>query len=187
MTKSQEAIRNLQANAEAELEKAAEAGREQFASALRQGSEQMESAARTTVQTAQRTFEQGVEATKRQLDGLMKNCDEVANVSRENINACLAASSATAKAIEQVNSEILAFAKNNYDAQLTAVRALATAKTPKEYLDIQSDLVKSRYEDFIQESNKIANVMTSAAAEIFAPLNARFVDSFNSFSRGVAR
>lgn len=187
MTKSQDAIRNLQAAAEKELEKAAEAGREQFANALRQGSEQMETAARATVQTAQRAFEQGVEVTKRQLDGLMKGYDEVAEVSRENINGCIAASSATAKAIEQVNGELLNLAKKSYDAQLSAMRAFAGVKTPKDFLDLQSELVKGRYEDLVQESNKIASVVSTAMAEILAPLNARFVDSFTSLARGVAR
>lgn len=184
---AQETVENLYKSSQDQFGRTIEEGREQFEGAIRAGNEQLESLARTGAQTVQKTLEQGVEATKKQLDDVFRSCDDLASFGRENVSAALAASSATAKAVETVNGELFAFSKKAYEGQIAALRALSSAKTPKEFFDIQSNLLKGQYEDFVAEANKLGNVVAAATTEAFAPMNARMVSAFDNLSRTFVR
>lgn len=184
---TQETIENLYKTGQEQVGRTVEEGREQFEGAVRAGNEQLEAIARTAAQTVQKTMEQSVDAAKKQLDDMIRGCDDLASFSRENVSAAVAASTATAKAVETVNSELFAFSKKTYEGQIAALRALSAAKTPKEFFDVQSNLMKGQYEDFIAEANKLGNVIAAAATDAVAPMNARMVAAFDNLSRAFAR
>ncbi len=153
---------------------------------LKSGKEQVESAVKAGTQAVQKSFEQTIESAKKQLDELIKGYDEVANFNRGNVDALLAASSATAKAAESINTELFALTKKSYESNLAAYKTLASVKTPKEFFDVQSDLVKSRYDEALASANKINSLVTAVSNEAFAPLNARFSVAAEKFSKSFA-
>lgn len=153
---------------------------------LKAGKDQFESAVKNGAQAAQKNFEQTVETAKKHLDDVIKSYDELASFGRENVDACLAASSSAAKAVEAINSEVFTLSKKAYESNLAAYKSLAAAKTPKDFFDIQSELLKGRYEEAIASANKINGLVTTVTSEALAPLNARFTATVEKFSKSFA-
>lgn len=155
-------------------------------SLLKAGKEQFETAVKASTQATQKGFEQAISASKKQLDDMIKVYDEVATFGRDNVDACLAASNAATRLVEEFNSEVTALSKQAYEANLAAYKAFAGVKTPKELFDLQSELVKSRYEDTLASFNKLNALFTSAANDAFAPLNARVAATMDKVSKAIA-
>src|SRR5690606_37712366 len=137
-------------------------------------------------QATQKGFEQAVTGMKKQLDDMIKVYDEVTAYSRENVDACLAASNAATKAIEEINSEVADLSKKAYEANLAAYKACTGVKSPKELFDLQSEFIKSRYEEALAGANKINALVTSASTDAFAPVNARMAATMEKFSKAFA-
>lgn len=153
---------------------------------VKAGKEQFEAAVKASTQATQKGFEQAVASMKKQLDDMIKLYDEVTAYSRENVDAALAASSAATKAIEEINSEVAELSKKAYEANLAAYKAVASAKTPKELFDLQSEFLKSRYEEALAGANKINALVTAASSNAFAPVNARVAATMEKFSKAFA-
>lgn len=149
------------------------------------GKEQIESAIKASAQAGKRNLEQTIETTRKQFEDAVKGYGDLADFTRENMDACVAASSAAAKGVEAVNAEIFDFSKKLYEANLAAYKSMVAVKSPKEFLDIQSELVKSQYEDSLAEVNKINELVSVAANEALAPLNARATEAAEKFSKAV--
>jgi len=150
------------------------------------GKDQMESAMKTSAQATKKNLEQAVENTKKQVEDVMKNYGDLADLSRENLEAYVAATSATAKGIEAINAEIFDYSKKVYDANMAVYKSLSGVKTPKEFFDIQTDLLKSRYEDTLAEVNKLNELATASANEAVAPISARVSEAADKFMKSVA-
>lgn len=149
------------------------------------GKEYLESAVKAGTAAAQ-NFAQGFEASKKHVDDALKSCDELAAFSRENMDACVAASNVAAKAARTMNSEAVALSKKAYDANLAGFKALTAAKSPQEFFALQNDLLKNGYEDFVAGANKMQALFTAAATDAFAPLNARFAATAEKLSKSMA-
>lgn len=153
---------------------------------VKAGKEQFETAVKAGTQATQKGFEQAVSSVKKQLDDLIKLYDEVAVYGRENVDACLAASNAATKAFEEINGEVAALSKKAYEANLAAYKAFVGVKSPKELFEVQSDFIKSRYEEMLAGANKINALVTAASNDAFAPVNARLAASMEKFSKAFA-
>ena len=150
------------------------------------GKEQLESAMKAGAQATQKNLKQTVEGTKKQVEDVMKGYGDLAELSRENLEAYVAATSATAKGFEAINAEIFDYSKKIYEANMAAYKSFSTVKTPKEFFDIQADLLKSRYEDALAEVNKLNEMATSSANEAVAPISARVSETADKFMKSVA-
>lgn len=160
--------------------------KENFETAMNTGKEQLESAVKAGTQAAQKGFEQTIETAKKQLDELIKGYDEVASFNRENIEACISSTRAAAKAAESINSEVFALTKGWYEANIESFKTLAQAKSPREFFEIQSDLVKTRYEEALSSANKINGLVSTVANEALAPLTARAAVAAEKFTKAFA-
>ncbi|GMG81081.1 TIGR01841 family phasin [Paralimibaculum aggregatum] len=116
---------------------------------------------------AQKTMETSVEK-------MTQSVEDVSNFSRENVEAVVASSKRAAKAAEEMNAEIAAYAKRSYEDGLAAAKDMTGAKSMTEFFEKQTTFAKSALEAYVAEATKLNEMMTSATKEIFEPLNARF-------------
>lgn len=149
------------------------------------GKEQIESAVQASAQAARKNMEQTMESTRKQFEEASKHYGDFAVFGRENMEACVAASTAAAKGVEAINAELFKFSKGIYEANLAAYKSFSGIKSPKEFFEINNDLVKSRYEDAVSEVNKLNDIATSTANDVVAPINARMSDAAERFTKGL--
>jgi len=136
--------------------------------------ETLENAVKAGAEAASKNFEQGFEMARERVEATVKGYDELAEFGRENFEAAVASSNAAAKALETVNAEVVEFSKRSMEDGLAAVKALSAARTPQEFFEIQTDLVKSAIDNFVAESGKISDLVRKTSEESVAPIGERF-------------
>jgi phasin family protein len=155
-TKKAETVETVVAASKETIENAVKAGAEAASKNFEQG------------------FEQGFEMARERVEATVKGYDELAEFGRENFEAAVASSNAAAKAFETVNAEVVEFSKRSMEDSLAAVKALSAARTPQEFFEIQTDLVKSAIDNFVAESGKISDLVRKTSEESVAPIGERF-------------
>ncbi|MEO0995665.1 MAG: phasin family protein, partial [Pseudomonadota bacterium] len=84
---------------------------------------------------AQKTMENSVET-------LTKSVEDAAAFGRENMDAMVLSSKRAAKAAEEFNAEIAAFAKKSYEDGLAAAKDMSAAKSVTELFEKQAAFTK---------------------------------------------
>ncbi len=116
---------------------------------------------------AQKTMENSVEK-------MTKSIEDVAAFGRLNMDAMVASSKRAAKAAEEMNAELAAFAKRSYEDGLAAAKEMTSAKSVTELFEKQTAYTKTMMEAMMAEATKLTEMVTKAQKECFEPLNERF-------------
>jgi len=116
---------------------------------------------------AQKTMEENVEK-------MTKGMEDVAEFGRQNMEAVVTSSKRAAKAAEEMNAEVVAYAKKSYEDGMAAFKELSGVKSMNELFEKQSDFAKTSFEAFVAESTKLNEMATGAAKDCFEPFQARF-------------
>ena len=116
---------------------------------------------------AQKTIEEGVEK-------MTQGMEDMAEFGRQNMEAMVAASKRAAKAAEEMNAEVAAFAKKSYEDGMAAFKEISSAKSMNELVEKQSAFAQSAMEAYVAEASKLNDMMTGAAKDCVEPLTGRF-------------
>jgi phasin family protein len=133
----------------------------------------IESLVKASAAAAQETLEKTMAATKTRMDAAVKGLEDIATYSKANVEAVVASGNVTAKALETLNAEVLAYAKQSFEDGIAAAKAMATAKSLQEVLDLQADFSKSALDGFLAQSTKLGEMMTKMSKDAIEPLSAR--------------
>lgn len=161
----------LEAVAEAQkktIEEAVQAGTDAFA----KGYEQFYNQAREQLDKAQKSA--------------FENMDQITDFSRENAEALIVSGNIVAKGAEVVGKEFAAYAQKAAEANIEAAQKLSAVKNPQEFLDLQAELAKAVFDDFIAESSKLQDMSTKVSNEAAQPLNERLNKAVETFSKSIA-
>ena len=139
---------------------------------------------------ASKTFEQTVAATKEQVEKasaqLLKGYEEYTAFSKANLDALVKSGTVAAKGAEDLNKELLAFARASFDKSVAAGRALLSAKSINEVVELQNSYAKQSFDSFVAEATKLQELSVKVANEAFAPLNARVNAAVEKFAKPAA-
>jgi phasin family protein len=101
------------------------------------------------------------------------------------MDAVVTAGTVFAKGVEAVNAEIAAISKRNLEDTVAAVKALAAARTPKEYFELQSDLMKSSWDHMVSDTTKIGEMLGEYSKDAMAPIQSRITAAMEKLSKPV--
>jgi phasin family protein len=141
--------------------------------AFKVGKDTVEQAVKASTQVLQKNFEQTIETTKKRVEEITKSYGDYTAFGKENVEAIVASGAAATKGFEALNEEIVGLSKKAYEANVAAMKSLASAKTPQEFFEIQNNLFKDAYQDLVSKSSKIGELGKTVATEAFEPINAR--------------
>lgn len=111
-------------------------------------------------------FKDGVE---RSLGAL----NEVSAQGKRNMEAVTASVTAAAKGYETLGAQVFAFSKKSFEDQVAQAKALTTARSLQEVVELQSAFAKSALEAYIGELNRASETVSSAVKDTFRPINER--------------
>lgn len=130
------------------------------------------------VAAGKQTVEQAVAATKEQVEkastAALKSYDEYATMNKETVDAYVKASNVFAKGFEDLGKTVFAFAQSQAETNVNAAKALMTAKTINDVVEIQSDLARTQFDAFVAEGTKVSEMSLKVANETVEPIQARF-------------
>lgn len=125
-------------------------------------------------------------ASKERLEKTVKGYDEVSTFNKQTVEAMVSAGTVTAKGLESLNAEVMAFAKSQMEGTIAASKAIMTAKTLQEFIDLQSGYAKTAFDGYVAQSTKLGEMASKLAKDAFAPINVQVQVAVEKFSKPLA-
>ncbi|MBO6837268.1 MAG: phasin family protein [Alphaproteobacteria bacterium] len=130
------------------------------------------------VAAGKQTVEQAVAATKEQVEkastAALKSYDEFAALNKDTVDAYVKAGNVFAKGFEDLGKTVFAFAQSQAETNVNAAKALMSAKTINDVVEIQSDLARTQFDAFVAEGTKVSEMSLKVANETVEPIQAQF-------------
>lgn len=124
-------------------------------------------------ETIEKITAAGNEAFKEGFEKSLKSVNEINSFAKDNVDAVIASATAAGKNAETLNANAVAYAKNSMESAVAATKALTTAKSVQDMIEVQTDFVKSSMDMFLGELNKTTDLYAGAIKEVAKPINER--------------
>jgi phasin family protein len=115
-----------------------------------------------------------------------KVAGELADLARANVEAVVEAGRVAAEGARSIGQDVVAKQRSSFEQAADAIRSFAEAKSPTEYLQLQSDFARASFDRMVSESSKLTESMVKLAGETFQPLSNRASANAERFNTLVA-
>jgi phasin family protein len=115
-----------------------------------------------------------------------KVAGELADLARANVEAVVEAGRLASEGARSIGQDVVAKQRDSFEQAADAVRSLAEAKSPTEYLQLQGDFARASFDRAIAESSKLTESLVKLAGEAFQPLSNRAAANAERFNTLVA-
>jgi len=115
-----------------------------------------------------------------------KVAEEFADLARANVEAVVEASRVAAEGARTLGQDVVASSRDGVEQAADAIRSLAEAKSPTEYLQLQSDFARASFDRAVSETSKLTESLVKLAGEAFQPLSNRASANAERFNTLVA-
>ncbi len=103
----------------------------------------------------------------------MNKYEDIFSFGKENIEALVQSSTLAAKGFEELVKAYAAYTGQTIDKANATAKALAAAKTPTEFVQLQAQLTKENAESLMAETKKLAEIVNTIVTSSMEPLQAR--------------
>ena len=98
---------------------------------------------------------------------------EMTELAKANIEALTEAGRIAATGVRSIGQDALASGREGFEQASASLKTLADAKSPTEFLQIQSELARASFDRVVAEGSKFAEAMVKLAGEAVQPLSNR--------------
>ena len=110
--------------------------------------------------------------------------EELADLTRANVEAIVESTRVAGEAARSIGQDVVATSRDGVEQAADAIRSFAEAKSPTEYMQLQSDFARASFDRLVAESSKLTESFVKLAGEAFQPLSNRAsanAERFNTF------
>ena len=125
-------------------------------------------------------FTAGNTAVKESFEKSLAAFNEMNVHSKKNLEALVASMTAAAKGAETVGARAMAFSRKAVEDQVAAAKALTSAKSIQEAVELQTGFAKSALESVVAEVQELSEITSGSVKDALSPINERvtaFVES----------
>ena len=115
-----------------------------------------------------------------------KVAEELADLARANVEAVVEAGRVATEGARTIGQDVVAKQRNGYEQAADAIRSLAEAKSPTEYLQLQGEIARASFDRAVAETSKLTESLVKLAGEAFQPLSNRASANAERFNTLVA-
>ena len=115
-----------------------------------------------------------------------KVAEELADLARANVEAVVEAGRVATEGARSIGQDVVAKQRDSFEQAADAIRSLAEAKSPTEYLQLQGDFARASFDRAVAESSKLTESLVKLAGEAFQPLSNRASANAERFNTLVA-
>jgi phasin family protein len=115
-----------------------------------------------------------------------KVAEELADLARANVEAVVEAGRVATEGARSISQDVVAKQRNSFEQAADAIRSLAEAKSPTEYMQLQSELARASFDRAVAETSKLTESLVKLAGEAFQPLSNRASANAERFNTLVA-
>ena len=113
--------------------------------------------------------ERGQQAVKRS----QKAVEELAEVSKANVEALVDAGKIAVEGARSIGQDVVETSREGIEQAADAVRALAEAKSPTEFMQLQTEFARAQFDRFVAESSRLTESFVKLAGEAIQPIQSR--------------
>src|SRR5688572_12358337 len=115
----------------------------------------------------------GTEAVKDGFDKAVKGYDQLLSIGKDNAEAVIKSATLAGKGLEAINTQVFAYSRLSMEEGVEVTKAVLASKSVQEALEIQTDYMKTAFETYVTELNKVRDMALSVAKQAAQPLQAR--------------
>jgi phasin family protein len=134
----------------------------------------------------QNIFAQANENGQQYAERGQKVAEELADLTRANVEAVVKASRVASEGARALTQDAVSSSREGFEKAADAIRTLAEAKSPTEYLQVQGEIARASFDRFVAEGSKLAESMVKLAGEAFQPISNRATANAERFNTLVA-
>jgi phasin family protein len=133
----------------------------------------MATAAETAKATADRFAETGNQAFKDNVEKSLAAIADMNSHSKRNLEALVASVTAATKGAEALGAQAVAYSKKAAEDHIAATKALTSAKSLQEAVELQTTYAKSFLDAYLSELNRWSDTVSGSVKESLRPINER--------------
>jgi len=99
--------------------------------------------------------------------------EEITDLAKANVEAIAEAGRIAATGVKSIGQDVIASSRNGFEQASDAFKTLADAKSPTEFFQLQSELVRSSFDRMVSESSKLTEQVVKLASEAIQPISNR--------------
>ena len=134
------------------------------------------------VEVGRKSIEQALNVTSGQLEKVsevfVNNFDEMSVMKKESFDALVKSGEVLTKGTESLGKAFFDCVQVSAEASFEKSKAMMAAKTVKDFVDIQSDIARTNFDNMLSESTRLSEMSIRVANEAFDPLKAQFNTGF---------
>jgi len=115
-----------------------------------------------------------------------KVAEELADLARANVEAVVEAGRVAVEGVKTIGQGAVSSGREGFEQAADAIRSLAEAKSPTEYLQLQGDFARASFDRAVAESSKLTESLVKLAGEAFQPISNRASANAERFNTLVA-
>ena len=141
----------------------------------------MDNGADTVRMTVDQFATAGNQAFKDGFEKSLTAMNEANAQGKRTLEAVTASVTAAAKGAEALGAQAMAYSKKAFEDQVVQAKALATAKSVQEVVELQTAFAKTAMETYIAELNRASEVVSATVKDSLRPLNERATSVVEQF------
>lgn len=102
-----------------------------------------------------------------------KVAQELTDLARANVEAIVEAGRVAAEGARSIGQDAVARSREGAEQAADAIRSLAEAKSPTEFVQLQSELARTSFDRMVAETSRMTESMVKLAGKAFQPLSNR--------------
>ena len=122
---------------------------------------------------------------KDNMEKMSRSMADMSEFGKDNVEAVVESASTFAKGVEGIATEQANYAKSSMEKSVEQMKAVASARTPQDFMEAQTDYMRTAFEANISQMNKLSDMWIATAKDCAEPLNRRYsamVEKVQSYS-----
>lgn len=108
------------------------------------------------------------------MEKVSKSMADIGEFGKDNVEAVVESASTFAKGVESIASEQANYAKSSMEKSVEQFKSVASAKTPQDFMEAQSDYFRSAFEANVSQMSKLSDMWIATTKDCSEPLSRRY-------------
>jgi len=105
---------------------------------------------------------------------MINGFEDLQKFSKDNVDVALASAGAVSKGYQAIAAEAADYTKKSFEAGSSAFEKLLAAKSLDKAVEVQSEFVRSAYEDYVGQVTKFGELFAGMAQDAYKPYESLF-------------
>ena len=100
--------------------------------------------------------------------------EELADLTRGNVEALVASSKVAAKGVETMSHDAAAYSRKSFETASAAFKSFADVKSATDFFKLQGDFARSAFDSAVAQSARMSENVLKLAGDVAEPLTSRY-------------